>query len=148
MHPLRTHLALSILVAAGTTAAAENKRLLLVTDSGGFIHDSVGVAEQVLKEVGPKNGIDVTCYRFTRDPDQKIKVKRKENGKDVEVETTVLADYAEKFRKATGVPVEPENCGRVNHVGSVSLSRPAGTPRRSSACPRSTRMSSDADRGF
>jgi len=115
MHPLRTHLALSILVAAGTTAAAENKRLLLVTDSGGFIHDSVGVAEQVLKEVGPKNGIDVTCYRFTRDPDQKIKVKRKENGKDVEVETTVLADYAEKFRKATGVPVEPENCGRVNH---------------------------------
>jgi type 1 glutamine amidotransferase len=80
-----------------TTVAAENKRLLLVTDSGGFIHDSVGVAEQILKEIGPKNGIDVTCYRYTRDP--------KDPG---------FPKYAENFRKRTGVPVEPENCGRVN----------------------------------
>src|SRR5262245_66297903 len=110
MHRLCTLLALSVLVAAGTTASAENKRLLLVTDSGGFIHDSVGVAEQILKEIGPKNGIDVTCYRFTRDPDQKIKVKRKEKGKDVEVETTVLAKYSEDFRSRTGVPGDEGKC--------------------------------------
>jgi uncharacterized protein len=114
MHPLRWLFAIAALAAVGTTASAENKRLLLVTDSGGFIHDSVGLAEQILKEIGPKNGIDVTCYRFTRDPDQKIKVKRKENGKDVEVDTTVLTKYAEDFRARTGVPVDKESCGRVN----------------------------------
>jgi len=114
MHPLRWLFALAVLAAVGSTASAENKRLLLVTDSGGFIHDSVGVAEQILKEIGPKNGIDVTCYRFTRDPDQKIKVKRKENGKDVEVDTTVLAKYAEDFRARTGVAVDKESCGHVN----------------------------------
>jgi len=107
MHPLRWLFTLAVLAALGSTASAENKRLLLVTDSGGFIHDSVGLAEQILKEIGPKNGIDVTCYRFTRDPDQAL--KRKDNS-----ETTVLADYAERFRKATGVPVDKENCGRVN----------------------------------
>jgi type 1 glutamine amidotransferase len=114
MRPLRWLLALA--VAAGLTGpvAAENKKLLLVTDSGGFIHDSVGVAEQILKEIGPKHGFDVTCYRFTRDPNQQVKVKRKENGKDVEAETTVLARYAEAFRQRTGLPVEPEHCGRVN----------------------------------
>src|SRR6476661_4376349 len=114
MRPLRWLFALAVLAALGASASAANKRLLLVTDSGGFIHDSVGVAEQVLKEIGPKNGIDVTCYRFTRDPSQKIKVKRKENNQTVEVETTVLEDYARKFRERTGLPVEPENCGRVN----------------------------------
>lgn len=83
--------------AGNTTAKAGNKRLLLVTDSGGFIHDSVGVAEQVLKELGPKNGFDVTCWRFTREPDPKV-----------------LAKYSDEFRKRTGLTVEKENCGRVN----------------------------------
>src|SRR3954451_17587616 len=107
MRPLRWLLAVAVAAGlAGPALAAEpsNKKLLLVTDSGGFIHDSVGLAEQVLKEVGPKHGFDVTCYRFTRDPSQAVKVKRKENGKDVEVQTTVLAEYAERFRKTTGVP--------------------------------------------
>jgi type 1 glutamine amidotransferase len=114
MRPLRWLLALALVAGLVGPAAAENKKLLLVTDSGGFIHDSVGLAEQVLKEIGPKHGFDVTCYRFTRDPNQKVTVKRKENGKDVQVETTVLAEYGERFRKTTGVPVEPESCGRVN----------------------------------
>jgi type 1 glutamine amidotransferase len=114
MRPLRWLLTLALAAGLAGPAAAENKKLLLITDSGGFIHDSVGLAEQVLKDIGPKHGFDVTCYRFTRDPDQKVKVKRKENGQDVEVETTVLAEYGERFRKTTGVPIEPENCGRVN----------------------------------
>ena len=63
MRPLRWLFALAILAASAASAPAENKRLLLVTDSGGFIHDSVGLAEQILKDIGPKNGIDVTCYR-------------------------------------------------------------------------------------
>lgn len=78
-------------------AVAENKKLLLVTDSGGFVHDSVGLAEQILKEIGPKNGFDVTCFRYTRDPESKD-----------------FAPYADKFRKTTGVPCEKEHCGRVN----------------------------------
>jgi uncharacterized protein len=106
MRLVRWLLALALPLTLAAAAPAANKRLLLVTDSGGFIHDSVGVAEQVLKEVGPKHGIDVTCYRFTRDPSQKVRVKGEE--------TTVLADYAQKFRQRTGLPVEPENCGRVN----------------------------------
>ena len=85
------------LFALAIPANAENKRLLLVTDSGGFIHDSVGLAEQILKEIGPKNGIDVTCYRYTRDTEAKA-----------------FSEYAERFRKTTGVAVEKENCGRVN----------------------------------
>ena len=91
-------LALALLGYGNLTAAeAKAKRLLLVTDSGGFVHDSVGLAEQTLKEIGPKNGFEVTCYRYTRDP------------KD-----PAFDKYAENFRKVTGVAVEPESCGRVN----------------------------------
>jgi type 1 glutamine amidotransferase len=82
------------------------KRLLLVTHSGGFIHGSVGTAEQVLKEIGPKNGFEVTCWRFTEDPDKKVKTK--------DGETTALEAYAKRFRGATGLGVEKENCGRIN----------------------------------
>ncbi|MBX9624371.1 MAG: ThuA domain-containing protein [Gemmataceae bacterium] len=89
----------AVLVAAalaGPAAAAEkNKRLLLVTHSGGFIHKSVVDAEKVLKEVGPKNGYDVTCWRYTGDP-------------------AGLEKYSERFRGATGLTVEKENTGRVN----------------------------------
>ena len=97
MRPLRWLLTLALAAGLVGPAAAANKKLLLVTDSGGFIHDSVGLAEQVLKEIGPKHGFDVTCYRYTRDPMD-----------------PAFAKYAEQFRKTTGVPVEPENCGRVN----------------------------------
>ena len=97
MKSLRWLVALVATALFGTTASAANKHLLLITDSGGYIHDSVGLAEQILKEIGPKNGFDVTCYRYTRDP-----------------KSPDFAKYAEEFRKRTGVPVEPENCGRVN----------------------------------
>ena len=80
-----------------TAADTKAKRLLLVTDSGGFVHDSVGLAEEVLKDIGPKNGFEVTCYRFTREPDEKV-----------------LTKYSEEFRKKTGLSVEKEHCGRVN----------------------------------
>ena len=53
-------LACAAVVLTAQVSLAENKKLLLVTDSGGFVHDSVGLAEQILKEIGPKNGIDVT----------------------------------------------------------------------------------------
>jgi type 1 glutamine amidotransferase len=94
----------AVLVAAGLSALsaaaqpagdAQKKRLLLVTHSGGFIHKSVADAEQVLKEVGPKHGYEVTCWRYTGDP-------------------AGLEEYGEKFRKATGLTVEMENTGRVN----------------------------------
>lgn len=103
-------------LAAGAGAADKPgpKRLLLVTHSGGFIHDSLGLAEQVLKDIGPKHGFEVTCYRFTGDPDARVRVKRKVNGKDVEVTTTALEAYSERFRASTGVPVERANCGRIN----------------------------------
>jgi len=82
---------------AGAKDDKTAKRLLLVTDSGGFIHDSVGLAEQILKEIGPKHGLDVTCFRYTRDP-----------------KAPAFAKYAADFRRITGLTVEPENCGRVN----------------------------------
>ena len=81
----------------GSAADAKTKRLLLVTDSGGFVHDSVGLAEEILKEIGPKNGFTVTCFRFTREPNEEV-----------------LAKYSEAFRRVTKLPVEKENCGRVN----------------------------------
>jgi type 1 glutamine amidotransferase len=104
-------LALAALVVLGTFSRASavdppKKRLLLVTHSGGFIHSSVATAEQVLKEIGPKNGFEVTCYRFTEDPDKKVK--------DKGVERTALEVYNDRFRGATKLPVERENCGRIN----------------------------------
>jgi uncharacterized protein len=101
--------ALAIAGAAARTAAEEpqkNKRLLLVTHSSGFVHGSVATAEQLLKEIGPKNGFDVTCYRFTGDPDATVKDKGKER--------SALEVYSDKFRAATKLPVEKENCGRIN----------------------------------
>jgi type 1 glutamine amidotransferase len=93
--------AVSSIWTLGPTASAadkeKNKKLLLVTDSGGFIHDSVGLAEQILKKIGPSNGFEVTCYRYTRDPNDKGFTK-----------------YCEDFRKVTGMPITTENCGRVN----------------------------------
>ena len=117
-------LALSLLTAAGLTALAasspaaepqpqsKNKRLLLVTHSGGFIHDSVGVAEDTLKDIGPKNGFDVTCWRFTGDPEKKVKAaaKKGEPAKD----TTWLERYSDEFRAKTGYTVGKENIGRIN----------------------------------
>jgi type 1 glutamine amidotransferase len=94
--------ALSISSTAPSASAPEKnanktKKLLLVTDSGGFVHDSVGLAEEILKKLGPDNGFEVICYRYTRDPSDKGFEK-----------------YAEQFRKVTGVAVTPESCGRVN----------------------------------
>jgi type 1 glutamine amidotransferase len=103
-------LALAALVAVGTSRApaadppTKNKRLLLVTHSTGFVHDSVALAEEILKDIGPKNGFDVTCYRFTGDPKEKLKGSDK----------TVFEKYQEDFRRATKTPVELEHCGRVN----------------------------------
>jgi uncharacterized protein len=94
---------LSLSLPASTAAEkVANKRLLLVTHSGGFIHTSVAAAEEVLKDVGPKNGFDVTCWRFTEDPDKSVKGRK------------ALEVYSERYRERTKLPVEKENCGRIN----------------------------------
>ena len=63
-------------ILAGVAQSADPpKRLLLVTHSGGFMHDSIFVAEQILKEIGPKNGFEVTCWRYTADPDAMVNGK-------------------------------------------------------------------------
>jgi type 1 glutamine amidotransferase len=90
--------------AAPAPGASKNKRLLLVTHSTGFVHDSVVVAEEVLKEIGPKNGFDVTCYRYTGNFEDKVKGSEK----------TVFEKYQEDFRRSTKAPVEKDQCGRVN----------------------------------
>jgi type 1 glutamine amidotransferase len=93
----RFFLSLGLLAMTALAAVAENKKLLLVTHSGGFVHASVATAETLLKEVGPKHGYDVTCWRYTGDPaDPKF------------------AKVQENFRKATKLPIEPEHCGRIN----------------------------------
>ena len=92
---------------------AKPKRVLFVTHSSGFVHDSVGVAEDVLTELGPKNGFVVTTYRFTGDPKARVKVKGK-NKDDAETEVNALEAYNKNFRPRTGKSAEPENCGRIN----------------------------------
>ncbi|HEV3385717.1 MAG TPA: ThuA domain-containing protein [Gemmata sp.] len=82
---------------APVKAEKKTKKLLLVTDSGGFVHDSVGLSEEILKKLGPENGFEVTCWRYTRDTND-----------------PGFQKYCEQFRKTTGVPVSTENCGRVN----------------------------------
>jgi uncharacterized protein len=116
MTTIRTLLLLATVLVVGSFAHAEDKkkRLLLVTHSGGFIHDSVGMAEDILKELGPKNGYDVTCWRFTGDPDAKVKTKVKDGDMTVEKEVNALEKYSADFRARTGKTVEKENCGRIN----------------------------------
>ncbi len=114
MRCLRLAALIGLAFFTSSTWAAEPKRVLLVTHSGGFIHDSVAVAEHVLKEIGPKHGLQVTCYRFTNDPDAKVKVKMKVDGKEVERETTALEAYSQRFRERTGELVTKEQCGRIN----------------------------------
>ena len=113
-------LLLGLAATAGAEDAKKTKRLLLVTHSGGFMHDSIGVAEQVLKDIGPKNGYEVTCWRFTGDPEAKVKVKTKVNDKEEEVEMTALQKYSDQYRRTTGEKGKPgeevtkENIGRIN----------------------------------
>jgi type 1 glutamine amidotransferase len=96
----------ALFLAAGSAGAAAKadkdkpKRLLLVTHSGGFIHDSVVEAEKILKKIGPKEGFQVACFRFTGDPNA-------EGGK-------ALENYSKRFRQATGEGVTLEQCGRIN----------------------------------
>jgi uncharacterized protein len=101
-----------VLLAADPATKAPNKKLLFVTHSGGFIHDSVGLAEDVVTKVGPENGFDVTTYRFTGDPKARVKVKGKTKD-DPETETNALEAYNKNFRPRTGKPVETENIGRI-----------------------------------
>jgi uncharacterized protein len=93
-------------------AADAPKRILLVTHSGGFVHNSVVHAEAVLKKIGPAHGFEVTCWRFTNDPDAKVKVQAKKD--EPATEMTALEAYSQKFRGSTGAQVTSENCGRIN----------------------------------
>ena len=86
-----------VALAAPTFAADKPKRLLLVTHSGGFVHNAVGTAEDVLKQVGPAHGYEVTCFRYTG-----------------EVTPKKLEEYNKKFRGPAGRPATPETSGRVN----------------------------------
>jgi type 1 glutamine amidotransferase len=106
---------LALAVFAALPAQAEDKKpapkkVLLVTHSGGFIHSSVVEAEKVLKELGPKNGFEVTCWRFTNDPDKSVKFKVD----NVVQEGTALEEYGHRFHQATKQPVNREDCGRIN----------------------------------
>jgi type 1 glutamine amidotransferase len=86
------------------------KRVLLVTHSGGFIHDSVGFAEETLKTIGPKHGLTITCWRLTNteDPSGMVSNGGKRNAEQAR------ENYSNEFRKRTGMTVEKENCGRIN----------------------------------
>ena len=99
---------------AASQAADPPRRVLLVTHAGGHMHESLLVAEQVLKEIGPKQGLDVTCFRFTSDPDAMVKVKRQIDGKETVLETTALEDYSFRFRQRNGEVVTRAHCGRIN----------------------------------
>jgi uncharacterized protein len=113
MHPLRILLALLPLLSTAS-AAEPPKRVLLVTHAGGFMHDSLRVAERVLVELGPHHGFQVTGWRFTADPDARIKVKRRVGDRVRELETTALDDYSARFDRTMGEPVTRRQCGRVN----------------------------------
>ncbi|MFO0938769.1 MAG: ThuA domain-containing protein [Gemmataceae bacterium] len=77
--------------------AADPKRVLLVTHSGGFVHNSVTEAEKVLTEIGPKNGFVVTTYRYTGP-------------------TTgpAFEKYKKSFKASTKEDVDLKHCGHVN----------------------------------
>jgi len=102
MRQLRWAILVALFLLPGLASAADEpakkvKKLLLVTHSGGFMHDSIGVAEDILKEKGKDYGFEVTCFRFTNEPEAKA-----------------LEKYSNTYRARTGKTVEKENCGRIN----------------------------------
>jgi type 1 glutamine amidotransferase len=101
---------------AGTLAHADEKakKVLLVTHSAGFVHSSVVEAEKVLKEIGPKNGFEVDCFRYTNDPQKPAAFKKKIDGKEETVKGTALEAYSEQFQRATKQPVSSAQTGRLN----------------------------------
>src|SRR5262245_7301704 len=108
-------MAVTLVMAIENAFTAETpKRVLLVTHAGGLMHDSLLTAEKMLKSLGPEHGLQVTCFRFTADPDARIKVKRKQGEQEVELETTALEDYSYRFQKSMGEPVARQKCGRIN----------------------------------
>ena len=111
---LSTTVVLFSLMVGDLFAADPPKRVLLVTHAGGFMHDSLLTAEKTLKSLGPEHGLQVTCWRFTADPDARIKVKRKQDGQETELESTALEDYSFRFQKMMGEPVTRQECGRIN----------------------------------
>ena len=113
---MRHSITLFALLLVGTVAAAEEpKRVLLVTHAGGFMHD-VGAQSprRILKELGPYNGFQVTCWRFTADPDTPIKVKRRVGNQVKDLETTALEEYSYRFQRSMGEPVTRQQCGRID----------------------------------
>ena len=113
-HTLSLMVVVFTLLVGNAFAADSPKRVLLVTHAGGFMHDSLLASERLLKLLGPDHGLQVSCFRFTADPDARIKVKRKQGDQEVELETTALEDYSFRFQKAMGEPVTRRDCGRVN----------------------------------
>jgi type 1 glutamine amidotransferase len=109
-----TALAAVVFLSPAVAQEKAKKKLLFVTHSGGFIHESVSTAEDVMKEVCPKHGYEVTCWRFTGDPDAKVKVRK--DGQEVEV--TALQKESDRYRQSTGrtgaKTIEKEHCGRIN----------------------------------
>ncbi len=95
-------------------AGEKTKKILLVTHSAGFVHSSVVEAEKVLKEIGPKHGFEVTCFRYTNDPDRKVTYTRKVDKEEEKVEGTSLEQYSEFFKRSTKEPVTREQVGRLN----------------------------------
>ena len=67
-----TTVVLFALTVSNAFAADSPKRVLLVTHAGGFMHDSLLTAEKTLKSIGAEHGLQVTCWRFTADPDARI----------------------------------------------------------------------------
>ena len=95
---LRCLLAVAAIAGTMTVAqTAEPKRVLLVTHSGGFVHNSVTTAEKILTEIGPKHGMTVTTYRYTGPMTGEA------------FEKTRVA-----FEKSTKESIKPEQCGRIN----------------------------------
>lgn len=77
--------------------AAEPKRVLLVTHSGGFVHNSVTAAEKVLNKIGPANDLKVTTFRYTGPTTGEAFEKAKKS-----------------FKQSTKEDITAEQCGRIN----------------------------------
>ncbi len=82
-----------------------------------------GASNSALREVATaipaRNGFRVSCWRFTADPDARIKVNHKAGNQEPELETTALDDDSAWFPQAMGEPARRRQCGPGN---AVSLS--------------------------
>ncbi len=117
MTTFRVFLIMIVLLGGKHTARTEEpekRQVLFVCHSISFIHPAVVPAERALRELGKQAGFELTCFRYTHDPEELASKKTRIFGRATEPGKSLLKQYRTAFKATTGESIGPEHCGRLD----------------------------------